>query len=145
MRASYYISVCLFGSASIVSGTMNEKPKKTIAGIIVIDTPIVRDAQAYALLHTDRISYNHVMRSWLLGALMISENSTLASTIDLEVVALGTILHDLGLDDSPKSPITSPDRRFEVDGAIAARNFISSHADGKNWEEKRVQQVWDGI
>lgn len=59
--------------------------------------------------------------------------------------AVAAILHDLGFDKNPNSTIVSPDRRFEVDGAIAARNFIRAHSDGRGWEERRVQLVWDAI
>lgn len=48
-------------------------------------------------------------------------------------------------DRTSNSPFVSPDRRFEVDGAIAARGFIRTHRDGARWEERRVQLVWDAI
>jgi hypothetical protein len=37
--------------------------------------------------------FNHVMRTWLFGALVISHNTTLQQTVDLEVHAIGAILH----------------------------------------------------
>jgi hypothetical protein len=37
------------------------------------------------------------MRTWLFGALVISHNTTLPQTLDLEVHAIGSMLHDLGL------------------------------------------------
>lgn len=111
----------------------------------MIDTPIVRASVDFARSHLDNDVYNHVMRAWILGALMINKNSTLREVVDIEVHAVGTLLHDLGLDRRPYSDTVSRDRRFEVDGAIAAREFIRRHEQGKNWEERRVQLVWDSI
>jgi hypothetical protein len=59
---------------------------------------------------------------------------------------VAAILHDLGWDQTPNSTVVSTDRRFEVDGAIAARDFIHSHSHDLNaWDEHRVQLVWDSI
>ncbi|GAB1313726.1 hypothetical protein MFIFM68171_03936 [Madurella fahalii] len=120
-------------------------PSRTIAGVSVIDTPLIRAAEAFARQHGDDFTYNHVMRSWLFGALVIQHNETLREAIDLEVHAVATILHDLGWERSAESSIVSPDRRFEVDGAIAARDFIRRHGDGKRWGTRREQLVWDAI
>ncbi|RBA14190.1 hypothetical protein FPRO05_02982 [Fusarium proliferatum] len=87
----------------------------------------------------------HVMRSWLYGVLMINANETLSNSVDLEVHAVATLLHDLGWDTTEASPIISADRRFEVDGAFAARDFIQEHHHGKFWHERSVQLLWDAI
>jgi len=80
------------------------------------------------------------------GTLIISHNETLRATVDAEAHAVAAILHDLGWDQTPKSTVISADRRFEVDGAIAARDFIHSHAPNpKAWDDHRVQLVWDSI
>lgn len=120
-------------------------PTRSIAGVSVVDTPIVRAAQAYAKQYSQDFTFQHVMRSWLLGALVVKHNETLQATVDMEVHAVASLLHDLGWDQAENSPMISPDRRFEVDGAIAARDFIRSHRDGRTWEERRVQLVWDSI
>ncbi|KAI1495628.1 hypothetical protein F5X99DRAFT_402889 [Biscogniauxia marginata] len=119
-------------------------PTTTIAGVEVVDTQIVRDAQAVIRNMTDYL-YKHQMRSWLFGAAMFNANETLKSQVDLEVHAVATMLHDLGWDMTPGSPWVTLDHRFEVDGAIGSRNFIRAHPDGKYWDEGRVQLVWDGI
>ncbi|KAK3987393.1 hypothetical protein QBC44DRAFT_246090 [Cladorrhinum sp. PSN332] len=120
-------------------------PRRTLAGVSVVDTPIVRAAQAFARTHSSDRLYNHVMRAWLFGTLHLSHNATLRAVVDEEVHAIGLMLHDLGANHSLDSPFVTLDRRFEVDGAFAARNFIRSHPDGAKWDEKRVQLVWDGI
>lgn len=85
------------------------------------------------------------MRGWLYGALILEDNDTLRATVDPEVHALSAIMHDLGFDQTPSSPIVSADRRFEIDGAIAARDFISHHGTQESWPERRMQLVWDAI
>ncbi|KAH6976555.1 hypothetical protein BKA56DRAFT_674995 [Ilyonectria sp. MPI-CAGE-AT-0026] len=120
-------------------------PRRTIAGVEVVDTPIVRDAHDYALKHSSDFNYKHIMRSWLFGAIVIEHNETLRNTVDLEVHAVAALLHDLGWDQTPGSPFVSHDKRFEVDGAIAAREFVQSNKYGKNWDKQRVQLVWDAI
>lgn len=130
------------------SGRLSSKQDlvwQTLAGISVPDTPIIRAALQYARVHNDDDTYNHVMRTWLLGSVAMARNATLNVSIDLEAYAVGTILHDLGWDETPNSSVVSQDRRFEVDGAMAARDFIHRHPDGKHWAEERVQLVWDSI
>jgi hypothetical protein len=111
----------------------------------VVDTPLVRAAQKFARDHGDDHTYNHIMRSWLFGTLMLQHNTTLQAIVDPEVHAVASILHDLGWDRTPNSTLVSPDRRFEVDGAIAAREFIHAHPHGRRWDKRRVQLVWDAI
>ncbi|KAH6684008.1 hypothetical protein B0J14DRAFT_571874 [Halenospora varia] len=123
-------------------------PTTIIAGVAVPNTPIVRAAQTYARAHSDDMTYNHVMRSWLFGTIIINKNATQRSAIDPETHAVAAILHDLGWDNT--SELISPDKRFEVDGAIAAWNFIEAAvsngtAEKGEWGQHRKQQVWDSI
>jgi hypothetical protein len=53
---------------------------------------------------------------------------------DREVVAIGTLLHDIGLTASVSGP-----NRFEVNGADAARSFIT----GEGLSGRRAQLIWD--
>jgi hypothetical protein len=142
--AALLLSVQLQGitqAASVPRGL----PQRTIAGVNVVDTQIVRDAHDFVLEHSTSWLYKHVMRSWLFGALIINHNETLRQSVDLEAHAIGALLHDLGWDLSVDSPFVSEDKRFEVDGAIAARQFVRNHEHGRHWDETRVQQVWDSI
>ena len=66
-------------------------------------------------------------------------------SVDREIYTVATLLHDLSWDKTENSRIISTDKRIEVDGAIAAREFIHTHKDGKDWEDRRVQLVWDAI
>ncbi|KAH6662064.1 hypothetical protein B0J14DRAFT_611169 [Halenospora varia] len=135
------------GFQHVVPRSINQKPTRVIGNVTVIDTPLVRAAQAMARQYSDDYLFNHVMRTWLFGALVVSHNTTLQQTVDLEVHAIGAMLHDLGL--VLNASFISPDRRFEVDGAFAATDFVESqvaHDDaGSAWDAHRLQLLWDSV
>ena len=87
-----------------------------LAGIKVTDTHLVRDAIDLARSSSEPYLFNHVMRSWLFSVLL-SENAK--PSPDPELLAVSTVLHDLGLTDRYMA-----EERFEVDGANAARAFL---------------------
>lgn len=76
----------------------------------------------------------------LLGFIIASKIPDLAER-DLEVHAISALLHDIGWD--PTGELISEDKRFEVDGADAARNFLRKEA--PDWDKHRLQLVWDAI
>jgi len=119
-------------------------PTTILHGVEVVDTQIVRDARKVIENFTPYL-HKHSLRTWLLGAAAINANETLKATLDLEAHAVATILHDLGWDMTPNSEWISPDKRFEVDGALGAMKFIKNHPDGKKWSERRIEKVYDGI
>ncbi|CZR56833.1 uncharacterized protein PAC_06722 [Phialocephala subalpina] len=115
-------------------------PTIVIAGVTVPNTPIVQAAQVYARAHADDMTFNHIMRSWLFGAIIINKNATLSSTIEPETLAVA-VWDNTGA-------LISTDKRFEVDGAIAAWDFIDSavtNGTAHGWDEYRKQLVWDSI
>ncbi|KAB8256639.1 hypothetical protein BDV32DRAFT_128652 [Aspergillus pseudonomiae] len=61
----------------------------------------------------------------------------------MESVLLGCILHEAGWTQTPG--LYSKDKRFEVDGANAARHFLQNHAEAPRWDKHRIQLVWDSI
>jgi len=75
------------------------------------------------------------------GILHLRHNTTLAAQVDLEVHAVDLMLHDGVSDHNLPLPFVSPERRFEVDSAMATANFIRSRPDGKTWSDWRVQRV----
>lgn len=106
---------------------------RPLAGVSVPDTPLVSRAIDYAREHSDPYLFNHVMRSWLFAVTLAQRNRT---AHDEEVLAVATILHDLGLAAAFSGPL-----RFEVEGANAARAF----AQNLGIDERRAQLIWDGV
>jgi hypothetical protein len=104
-----------------------------LAGTKVPDTQLVRDAIDLARSSSEPFLFNHVMRSWLFSVLL-SENTKPAP--DPELLAVSTVLHDLGLTDR-----FSAEERFEVDGANAARAFMKE----RDISMQQTQVVWDAI
>ena len=104
-----------------------------LAGMEVIDTQLVRDAMELARNTLQPFIFKHVMRSWLFSV-VIAEGAKPAP--DPEILALSTILHDLGLTDRYWAQ-----ERFEVDGANAARSFLKERGIPAN----QIQLVWDAI
>ena len=97
------------------------------------DTPLISRAIEYAQEHSEPYLFNHVMRSWLFAVILAQLNE---SAHDAEVLAVTTILHDLGLAKAFDGPL-----RFEVEGANAARAF----ARNEGIDDRRTQLIWDGV
>ena len=104
---------------------------RVIAGVSVPDSPLITEAIDYARTLYDPYLFNHAMRSWLFAA-KIGQSKGI--DCDLEVVAVGTILHDIGL-----SPAVSGSNRFEVNSAAAARSFVKE----RGISDRRAQLIWD--
>ena len=107
---------------------------RVLAGITVIDTALITRALDYARDYSESVLFNHAVRSWLF-AVRLGQLQGIAH--DAEVVAVGSLLHDLGLTDR----FSGGRRRFEVEGADAAREF----ARGQGLDDRRVQLVWDTV
>jgi hypothetical protein len=112
---------------------MSAKEKRMLAGISVPDTTLVEQALDYAHERCEPYLFNHVVRSWLfaerIGQLQGIDH-------DAEVLAVGTLLHDITLNERFAGP-----RRFEVEAADQARSF----AEKAGMDRHRAQQVWDGV
>jgi hypothetical protein len=106
---------------------------RVLGGIAVIDTPLVTRAMDYARLHSEPYLFNHAVRSWLFAVRL---GQLQGVPHDPEVVAVGTLLHDLGLTDSFTGP-----KRFEIEGADAARAFARE----QGLDGRRLQLIWDSV
>jgi hypothetical protein len=104
---------------------------RLVAGVSVPDTQLVAAAIEYTQQISEPYLFNHAMRSWLFAE-AIGRVKGLA--YDREIVAIGTILHDIGLTASVPGA-----NRFEVNGANAALSFLR----GKGLLDRRAQLVWD--
>jgi hypothetical protein len=104
---------------------------RLIAGVSVVDTPFITAVIEYAQRLSEPYLFNHAMRSWLFAEAI---GRTKGIDYDHEVVAIGTILHDIGLTASVSGP-----NRFEVNGADAAVSFIKGHG----FSDRRTQLIWD--
>ena len=114
---------------------MNMGPidNRMLAGIQVPATPVVDQAMEYAREKCEPYLFYHVVRSWLFAA-RIGQLQNIEH--DAEVVAVGTLLHDITLNERFAGP-----RRFEVEGADLARTFATD----VGFDKRRAQLIWDSV
>src|SRR5262245_57574611 len=108
--------------------TLDLGPSTTrmIAGVSVADSPLITSVIEYAQKLSEPYLFNHAMRSWLFAETI---GRIKGIDYDREVVAIGTMLHDIGLTAS----VTGPNR-FEVNGADVAMSFIK----GKGLSDRQI-------
>jgi HD superfamily phosphodiesterase len=90
-------------------------------------TEVVRDTETPLLFH-------HSSRVYYFGALAGKHRGL---KFDPELLYAGAMFHDMGL--TPRH--SSPNERFEVDGANAARDFLRGH----DISEAEIDTVWTAI
>jgi hypothetical protein len=122
-----------YAYSGVIDGSAHERATRSIAGVTVPDTPLISRTIEYAHQHHETYLFNHAMRSWLF-AVAIAERKQVQ--YDAEVLAVATLLHDLGLEEAFAGPL-----RFEVEGANAARRF----AQAQGVDTRRSQLIWDGV
>ncbi len=107
---------------------------KTVAGIRIPDSRVARASAELALQVSPETLYNHCMRTYVFAALVFKRRGV---AFDEELTFVAAALHDLGLVDA----YMTPEERFEIDGADAARAFLEQH----DVDEKFLETVWDAI
>ena len=107
---------------------------KVIAGVRIPDSKLAREATDLLREHGTPLLLAHSLRVYLFGAIRGRHRNL---TVDHELLYFGAVFHDLGL--TPK--YRSPDHRFEIDGANAARDFLRA----SGIDESTAGVVWDAI
>ena len=110
---------------------MSDVLTASFAGVSVPDSPFIDRAIQYAREKCEPYLFNHVMRSWLFAVRFGQRRGVVH---DAEVVAVGTLLHDITLNESFAGP-----RRFEVEAA----DQVMSFAVGAGIDEQRARLIWD--
>ncbi|MFJ8103464.1 HD domain-containing protein [Lysinibacillus sp. NPDC096212] len=105
-----------------------------IAGIKIPDSRLALEAQDILKEHGSELLWNHSNRVYLFGAL---QGKKAQRAYDEELLYVSALFHDLGL----TKQYSSLDKRFEVDGANAARQFLAQH----HIDDDSIQLVWDAI
>jgi HD domain len=105
-----------------------------ISGIKIPDSKIAREAAELVRQHENDLLFNHSVRVFVFGAMKgIREKQK----FDSELLYVAALFHDLGLIDAYHTET----KRFEVDGADAAREFLRSHG----FPEPKADLVWEAI
>jgi HD superfamily phosphodiesterase len=90
--------------------------------------------QTFLREHASDLLFNHSVRVYLFAA---EQGRQQKRRFDAELLYVAAAFHDLGL----IKKFSSQNERFEVDGANAARQFLSAH----NVPEEQIQTVWEAI
>ena len=106
----------------------------SIAGIVIPDSKIATGAQELLKEYGNDLLWNHSHRVYLFGALLGSERKM---KYDPELLYVAALFHDLGL----TKHYSSETERFEVDGANAARQYLTQ----QGVKESDIDIVWDAI
>ena len=104
--------------------------RREIAGVTVPDTALVARAMEEARALSEPYLFNHAVRSWLFSVQLAELQGV---SYDEEVVAVASLLHDVGLTKECQGK-----RRFEVEGADAARNLAKTGG----MDNRRAQLIW---
>jgi HD domain len=105
-----------------------------ISGIKIPDSKIAHEAAELVRQHESELLFNHSVRVFLFGAMKgIRQNLK----FDSELLYVAALFHDLGLVEAYHTAT----KRFEVDGADAAREFLRSHG----IPDLKADLVWEAI
>jgi HD superfamily phosphodiesterase len=107
---------------------------QSIAGIVIPDTPLVREITEYIRDTEDELLFNHSRRVFLFGAL---QGHRRGLQPDPELLYAGAMFHDIGLTADYRTSML----RFEVDGANAAQDFLLE----RGVDEAAARKVWLSI
>ena len=107
---------------------------EVIAGVRIPDSKLAREATDLLREHSTPLLLAHSLRVFLFGAI---RGRSRGLAVDHELLYFGAVFHDFGL----TSKYRSPDHRFELDGANAARDFLRANG----VDESTAAVVWDAI
>jgi hypothetical protein len=105
-----------------------------LAGIKVPDSKLAREITEIVRDTESPLLFNHSSRVFYWAALTGARRDL---TFDAELLYAGAMFHDMGL----TNRYSSPDERFEVDGANTARNFLRD----RGISPQDIDIVWTAI
>ena len=105
-----------------------------ISTVKIPDSKIAREAAELVRQYESELLFNHSVRVFLFGAMKGIRDGL---NFDAELLYVAALFHDLGLVDAYHTET----KRFEVDGADAARDFLRGHG----IPEPKADLVWEAI
>jgi hypothetical protein len=106
----------------------------SFSAVMIPDSKLATAATEILREHSTELLFNHSTRVYLFAAEQGREQNL---QFDAELLYIAAAFHDLGL----LKKFSSPSERFEVDGANAARQFLTAN----NVPEDHVRTVWEAI
>ncbi|MCD9109074.1 HD domain-containing protein [Bradyrhizobium japonicum] len=105
-----------------------------ISGVKIPDSKLAREAAELVRSYEDEMLFNHSVRVYVFGAMKGLRQKL---RFDPELLYVAALFHDLGLVDHYHTAT----KRFEVDGADAARDFLRA----RGIAEPQADLVWEAI
>jgi HD superfamily phosphodiesterase len=105
-----------------------------VEGVAIPDSRLAREITEVVRDTTTPLLFHHSSRVYYFGALAGKHRGL---KFDPELLYAGAMFHDMGL--TPRN--SSPNERFEVDGANVARDFLRGHGIA----EAETDTVWTAI
>ena len=105
-----------------------------VEGVAIPDSRLAREITEVVRDTATPLLFHHSSRVYYFGALAGKHRGL---SFDSELLYAGAMFHDMGL----TSRHSSPNERFEVDGANAARDFLRGH----RISEAEIDTVWTAI
>jgi hypothetical protein len=105
-----------------------------ISGVTIPDSKLAREAAELVRQYEDEMLFNHSVRVYVFGAMKGIRQKL---KFDSELLYVAALFHDIGLVDRYHTET----KRFEVDGADAAREFLRAHGIA----EPKADLVWEAI
>src|SRR3954451_17006838 len=102
--------------------------------LVVPDSSLAKEATEILHEYSTDLLFNHSVRVYLFAA---EQGRQQQLRFDPELLYVAAAFHDLGL----IKKFSSQNERFEVDGANAARQFLTVH----KVPEEQVQTAWEAI
>jgi len=118
---------------SLLSNT-TDITRSPISGVAIPDSQLAREVTELVKDTEPPLLFHHSSRVYYWGALTGKRRDL---RFDPELLYAGAMFHDMGL----TSQYASPDKRFEVDGANTARDFLRGHGIA----ERDIETVWTAI
>src|SRR6476659_79892 len=109
-------------------------PRTPAQALVIPDSLLAKEATNVLREYSTDLLFNHSIRVYLFAA---EQGRQRKLRFDSELLYVAAAFHDLGL----IKKFSSADERFEVDGANAARQFLTAH----NIAEDQVEIAWQAI
>jgi hypothetical protein len=104
------------------------------SALAIPDCLLAKEATDLLREHSTNLLFNHSMRVYFFAAELGRRRKL---RFDPELLYVAAAFHDFGL----LKKFSSPDERFEVDGANAARQFLNAH----KVPDEQVEVAWEAI
>ena len=119
---------------ALVTSSASNAKSSTVVGVTIPDSKLAREITELVRDTETALLFNHSSRVYYWGVLTGKRRGL---RFDPELLYAGAMFHDMGL--TPQ--YASADKRFEVDSANTARDFLRRHG----IDAQDIQTVWTAI